>query len=449
MSASLLDLAPRDFPARGAGSNTEAPLWTSTPPGYTAVGQAIARAGRDDYGDWLHHVQAAAGCTRPIRLTGTLSTVETGTGRVLDHRHTDQLPDAVIYKACGNRRATVCPSCARTYQRDAYQLLRAGLVGGKGVPATVARHPAVFLTLTAASFGTVHTRTVARHTCRNRRHCDCRPQPCHARRDTGLCPHGQPAVCWARHEPNDPVLGQPLCLDCYDHDHHVVFNLHAAELWHRTKQAAERALAKLCRERGISPVAVTSASGTVRFVSPVRLAHGKAAEMQRRGAIHFHALIRLDGVHPTDPDAVIPPPPGIGVDDLVDALDAAVRDIAFTTADHPARPGGWPITWGEQVDVQPLVLAGNGTITDDTVAEQLAAQKAGYLAKYATRAPTRPGTPPPASPQTPSATSPIPLAATSPGSSPPVGGSAPPPAGTGPTCGTLSHRSSPGVRGTR
>ena len=49
MSASLLDLAPRDFPARGAGSNTETPVpWTPPAPGYTAVGQAIARAGRDD-----------------------------------------------------------------------------------------------------------------------------------------------------------------------------------------------------------------------------------------------------------------------------------------------------------------------------------------------------------------------------------------------------------------
>ncbi len=63
------------------------------------------------------------------------------------------MPDGAIYKACGNRRASVCPACARTYQYDAYQLLRAGLSGGKGVPETVATHPAVFVTLTAPSFG--------------------------------------------------------------------------------------------------------------------------------------------------------------------------------------------------------------------------------------------------------------------------------------------------------
>jgi Replication initiator protein, pSAM2 len=358
--------------------------WTPPAPGYTAAGQAVDRAMRPDYFDWLTHVQAAAGCTRPIRLSGGLSTIEAATGRVLDHRHTDQLPDAAIYKACGNRRHTVCPSCARTYQRDAYQLLRAGLVGGKGVPETVSRHPAVFLTLTAPGFGTVHTRHVGKHTCTDRRRCDCRPDPCHARRDTpGPCQHGRPAVCWIRHTTDDPALGQPLCLDCYDHDHHAVFNLYAAELWHRTKQAAERALAKLCRARRIPPVPVVSATGRVRRVPPVRLSHGKAAEMQRRGAIHFHALLRLDGVHPCDPTAVIPPPAGIGLADLVDALDTAAREIAFTTPAHPDRTDGWPIAWGEQVDIQPLTLAGDGSITDQTVADHLA--KAGYLAKYATK----------------------------------------------------------------
>jgi hypothetical protein len=236
----------------------------------------------------------------------------------------------------------------------------------------------VFLTLTAPGFGTVHTRHVGKHTCTDRRRCDCRPDPCHARRDTpGPCPHGQPAVCWTRHEPGDPQLGQPLCLDCYDHDHHAVFNLYAAELWHRTKQAAERALAKLCRTRGIPPVPVRSATGRVRYVPPVRLSHGKAAEMQRRGAIHFHALVRLDGVHPGDPTAVVPPPSCIRLGDLVDALATAAREVAFTTPAHPDRADGWPIAWGSQVDIRPITLTGAGEVTDGMVA--------GYLAKYATK----------------------------------------------------------------
>ena len=32
----------------------------------------------------------------------------------------------------------------------------------------------------------------------------------------------------------------PLCLDCYDHAHQVVWNLHAGEPWRRTRIAIER-----------------------------------------------------------------------------------------------------------------------------------------------------------------------------------------------------------------
>jgi hypothetical protein len=288
------------------------------------------------------------------------------------------LPDAAIYKACGNRRGTVCPSCADTYRRDAYQLLRAGLVGGKGVPESVATHDAVFATFTAPSFGAVHARVVKRHTCTDRRRCDCRPDPCRARRDTpGLCEHEQPAVCFARHEPGDPRLGQPLCLDCYDHDHQVVWNHWAGELWRRTKQAIERHLARRARQRGIPPVYVITATGNVRRVAPVRVSHGKVAEFQARGAVHFHALLRLDGVDPTDPAVVVPPPAGITTADLDDAVHHAAGHAAVTTREHPDRVGGWPIVWGEQVDVRHLSMRGANTITDTMAAA--------YLAKYATK----------------------------------------------------------------
>ncbi|MEV1145193.1 replication initiator [Micromonospora sp. NPDC049799] len=372
--ASTLDLTPRTALARGVGSNADTP-----PPvyDYTAEGSAFQRATRSDYFGWLEHVRAAAGCTRPIRLAGQLLTVEQGTGRILGQRHTDAMPDAAIYTACGNRRATVCPSCAQTYQRDAFQLLRAGLVGGKGVPESVASHPAVFATFTAPSFGPVHARVVKRHTCGNRKRCDCRAEPCHARRDAGLCAHGRPAVCWARHEPGDAVLGHPLCLDCYDHDHQVVWNIFSGELWHRTKQAAERWLAKLARRRGIPRVEVITASGNIRKVPPVRLSPGKVAELQARGAVHFHAIARLDGVNGQDPDTIIPPPAGFTIDDLVDALRHAARQVAFQSPGHPDRPDGWSIAWGEQVDLEPIATDGTGEVTDGMVA--------GYLAKYATK----------------------------------------------------------------
>jgi Replication initiator protein, pSAM2 len=377
VSASTPQIAPRGFPARGTVSHAES---VATLVGNPFLADTLARAGQPDYFGWLDHIQAAAGCTRPIRLVGAMYTIDrAGTDATITGiRHTDTMPDGHIYKACGNRRASLCPGCARTYQADAYQLLRAGLVGGKGIPATVSRHPAVFATLTAPGFGTVHTRHVKRHTCTSRRRCDCRPEPCHARRRLPECQHGQPAYCCTRHEPDDRRVGLPLCLDCYDHDHQVVWNLFAGELWRRTKQAAERYLARLARQRGIRRVLIGyTASGTPKTVPPVRISHGKAAEFQARGVVHFHALLRLDGVAELDPTAIVAPPAGFTADDITDAIRHAVQVIDYTTPTHLDQPDGWPIAWGEQVDVRTISLSGTGEITDGMVA--------GYLAKYATK----------------------------------------------------------------
>nr|WP_245601847.1 replication initiator [Hamadaea tsunoensis] len=332
---------------------------------------------------WLHHIAPAAGCTRPIRLVGSIYTItKTGDSATITAiRRTDNMPDGEIYKACGSRLASVCPSCSKLYQQDAYQLLRAGLVGGKGVPDSVASHPATFATFTAPSFGTVHRRVVRRHTCTKRSRCDCRAEPCHARtgpRDPRTCVHGTSAVCFSRHEPGDRRTGRPLCLDCYDHNAQVVWNSFSGELWRRTKQAADRYLAQLARERGIPNVLIGyTPDGKPRTVPPVRLSHGKAAEFQARGVAHFHALVRLDGVATLDPTAVVPPPDAFTTDDIEAALQHARDSIAFTTPPHPDQADGWVIAWGEQLDKRPLALTGTDPITDGQVA--------GYLSKYATK----------------------------------------------------------------
>ena len=49
----------------------------------------------------------------------------------------------------------------------------------------------------------------------------------------------------------------------------------------------------------------------------------------------------------------------------------------FATVSHPARPKGWDITWGTQVDPRIVRLTDDGEITDVAVAS--------YLAKYATK----------------------------------------------------------------
>jgi hypothetical protein len=326
--------------------------------------QALDRAARPDFPAWLHHVRPAAGCARPIRLVGTLTTIEADTGRLLSSVDTASMPDGAIYKPCGNRREAACPSCSARYKRDAYHVVRAGLVGGKGVPEHVATHPAVFPTFTAPSFGEVHTRVVKHHTCDKRRRCDCRPDPCHARHDQDVCPHGTPLVCFARHAADDPRLGTPMCLDCYDYNAQVVWNLQAGELWRRTSETIRKYIRRLARRRGVDP-------------RRIRLSFGKAAEMQRRAVIHFHAIIRLDGADPDQPGVILPPPPGIDALDLVDAVEHAARVTSFSTDPHPAAPEGWHVGWGDQVHTKVITVAAEGEVTDGMVAA--------YLAKYATK----------------------------------------------------------------
>ncbi|GAA1857233.1 replication initiator [Asanoa iriomotensis] len=369
MTVSTLTVVPETHVSGTApcAEPTTVPSWYARSPDVRL--QAIARAARDDYPDWLDHVRAAAACTRPIRLAGDIYTVARTPDRavVLEHVRTADMPDGVIYKPCGNRSESVCPSCSARYKRDAYQIVRTMLVGGDGVPDTVARHPGLFATFTAPSFGTVHTRWVKNHTrtCRGRKRCDCRPEPCHARRDLSVCRHGKRLVCFARHADTDAVLGSPLCPDCYDYAGQAVWNLESpGELWRRTNITINRHLARTARSRGIDP-------------RRIKLVFGKAAEMQRRAAIHFHAVIRLDGFDPDDPDAILPPPDGLDADDLKAAVRHAVAVVGYRTDPHTANRDGWPIVWGEQVDTKTITVTANGEIT----AEQVAA----YVAKYATK----------------------------------------------------------------
>jgi hypothetical protein len=350
---------------------------TSPPADTFAAGSAFRRASQPGYFDWLDHIWPAAGCAHPVRLHGDLRVVDTTTGEILRTASTDDMPDRVIYKACGNRRTAACPPCAETYRRDAYHVIRTGLTGGKGVTENVAGHPAVFATFTAPSFGPVHARIVRRHTCTSRTRCTCRPDPCHARREIAVCRHGHPAACFARHHQGDDAIGQPICPDCYDYITHAVWNNVTGELWRRTKQAIERYLAIQARKRRIPFHRIPTANGKYKILPPVRVSHGKAAEFQARGAVHFHALLRLDGIDPADLDRVVPPPVGITVADLDDAVRHAAEHMTFTTPEHEYQPQGWQIEWGQEIDVRIITMRGTNPVTDAMVAA--------YLAKYSTK----------------------------------------------------------------
>jgi hypothetical protein len=255
------------------------------------------------------------GCERPIRLRGHLDTVDRRTGELEPYWSFEALADGVVHTRCNNRRASRCQPCSRLYQQDAWQLVVSGLTGGKGVPDTVGEHPRLFVTLTAPSFGPVHTRVTEDNG---------QTVPCRARRDQAdqVCVHGQPVTCGKRHDEDDPELGRPLCADCWDYAGAVLFNAHASELWRRTRIRIYRELA-----------ALTEISER-RLKREVSVQYVKVAEYQRRGLVHFHLLIRLDAARPPAvhrlgipwrlPHRITPPPENYTVEVLAQAIRNAV-----------------------------------------------------------------------------------------------------------------------------
>jgi len=104
-----------------------------------ALGELLARAGDPaQYERWAEQARTAGYCARPVRLAGGVDQVETTTGEVHQTYTTEREPDGVLLKACGTRQAARCPPCAEVYRRDAFQLVAAGLRGGKGMPASPA-----------------------------------------------------------------------------------------------------------------------------------------------------------------------------------------------------------------------------------------------------------------------------------------------------------------------
>lgn len=312
------------------------------------LGDLVARAGRADFARFEAQLRSSNYCARPVRLTGHVQTCEPdGVRRRV--WSTDAEPDGILRKACGNRREAICPSCAERYRYDARHLIGAGLRGGKGIPKGVAEHPALFVTLTAPSFGVVHTRRYGPDGSSRR----CRP-----RRDAPVCEHGVRLSCGQVHDEQDPCLGQPLCVECFDHEGAVVWNNALSELWRRTTIYLPRILARL------------TAMTQQRLKRRVRFSYIKVAEYQQRGLIHLHVIIRLDRAMPTYRSGEIRAPGRRFTGQL---LEEAIR-VTATKVDAPLsqRQPDRRVRWGSELDVRALDL-------------QTRAEVAGYLAKYATK----------------------------------------------------------------
>ncbi|MFJ6116218.1 replication initiator protein RepSA [Streptomyces sp. NPDC092129] len=307
------------------------------------LGDVLRVASADDYHRWEEQIRRTGGCADPIHLQGWTVHKDKTSGETLHHYSTESEPGGRLRVACGNRRASRCPACAFTYAGDTYHLIRAGLAGDdrRDITATVRDHPRVFATLTAPSFGPVHNRP-----------------------DRGAC------RCGTRHGSNDSALGTALDPATYDYAGAVLFNNHAGQLWQRFTNRLRRELA-------------ARAGLTQRELKErARLSYGKVAELQKRGAVHFHAVIRIDG--PDGPDT--PPPAWATVELLTEAIRAAAAH-SYTSVSVPAA-GDQPartFRWGTQLDVRPVKAFGDSSdITERAVAA--------YVAKYATKAAETTGT---------------------------------------------------------
>ncbi|MFE3326813.1 replication initiator [Streptomyces sp. NPDC059176] len=281
----------------------------------------------------MRQLRGLGGCTTPIRLDGHRTDVHTTTGEILHHLTASDLPAGHLLVRCNNRRTTRCPTCAETYRRDTYQLITAGLRGGKGTPEEVATHPRVFATFTAPSFGPVHNRPTK-----------------------GRC------RCGTQHPADAPELGTPLDPDTYDYEAAVLWNAHASKIWARFSIYLRREVAK---RADLSQRA---------FKEHARVSFAKVAEYQRRGAIHFHAVIRLDGPDGGD----TPPPAWASAELLTDAIRAA------TTAAHVPGPvidgRAHTFAFGTQLDIRTI-----RTADLDAGTELTERAVAAYIAKYATK----------------------------------------------------------------
>jgi hypothetical protein len=316
------------------------------------VAELAERAAQPDFSQLEKQLKSTGYCARPIHLKGHVETCGDD-GRWRSAWSTATQPDGVLRKACGNRREAICPACAEVYRQDAYHLIASGMRGGKGVPNSVSDHPMIFATLTAPTFGPVHTRVTGK---------DGTPRPCRARRDTPVCKHGNPLSCTRTHAENDPCLGEPICRECFDYAGALLWNNLLGELWRRTTIYLPR---KLARQRGITQK---------RLKKLVRVAYVKVAEYQHRGLVHLHVVIRLDRAMPDYRTGQVRGPSRFFSTELLE--DALREAAAAVTVRVPQEVGGGYVSWGRQLDVQRI---GADQALDPS-------RCAGYLAKYATKA---------------------------------------------------------------
>jgi hypothetical protein len=331
--------------------------------------EVMRRLVSPEFRAWRRQVRGAGFCHRPVRVAGQRYR-DTGIGREVLFSTLSE-PDHALLIRCGNRRGSVCPPCSREYKGDVWHLLHAGTAGGtKGVPEAVGSHPMWFLTVTGPGFGPVHGAGCGRGRAGRS------ASGGRTGRAGDLCVHGRGRTCTHPHADDDPQLGEPICPDCYQYLAAVAFNWRSPELWRRFMIALRR---RLAAGLGMSEAA---------FGRQLRVSYAKVAEFQKRGIVHFHAIIRLDGAGDGYPPAPVTVP-----DEL---FTVAVRQaVADATVTATLGESAVLLGFGEQIDIRPLRhdLVRGGDQADDlggTAYEETGPVTSGmvaaYIAKYATKA---------------------------------------------------------------
>ena len=142
----------------------------------------------------------------------------------------------------------------------------------------------------------------------------------------------------------------------------MLWNAHAGLLWRRFSIYLRREVAK-------------RAGLTQRtFRDHARISFAKVAEYQRRGAVHFHGVIRLDGPEGGD----TPPPAWATAELLTDSIHAAATAARVEGPEINGRPHVF--AFGRQLDVRTIRSA------DFDNGQELSERAvAAYIAKYATK----------------------------------------------------------------
>mgnify|MGYP000871423375 FL=1 len=318
----------------------------------TVIDEMVRRAASMGYESWWRRAESVGFCAHPIQLVGA---DEYGRQRV-------------VWTRCNNRRAHICPSCSDLYARDTWQLVHAGAAGRHhDMPITVADRPQVFLTLTAPSFGPVHTTGDSAH----------KQRVCRDHHRTGgyqRCRHGKPLWCSTVHDDDDDQVGQPLCAECYDYVGHVLFTWHLPELWRRFTIALRRALRKNLKAVGVDP-------------DWIRVSFLKVVELQARAIPHIHTLIRLD---PHDDSQQSDWESPVGATELAAIIQHAARSVSLTVNDPCADDGVRVILFGGQIDTRPITptdpVKKVSPEQDSSTGRSLSGRRvARYLAKYVTK----------------------------------------------------------------